>query len=66
MSLFLKDTQVYVEYVHKVLELLQTAEMELKQNTCYFFSDFISYMGHVIVLGKLRAGRTTIDAIELL
>lgn len=38
--------------------------MTLKFNKCYFFTDTVDYLGHVIRPGKLEVASHTIDAID--
>ena len=54
----------HMAHVREVLRLLHTAGVLLKLAKCAFFDTSVTYLGHVIRLGRLEAERRNFIAIE--
>ena len=63
---FSKTGEEHIDHVRSVLSLLADAGVTLKLKKCFFFTDKIDYLGHVIRPGKLQIAEHTTDAIRQL
>lgn len=60
--IFSKFVEEHMTHLRKVLTLLATSRVTLKNNKCRFFSNTIDYLGHVIRPDHLEISHHTTDA----
>ena len=62
--IFSPKPEEHIEHVKKVLMLLQDAGVTIKLRKCFFFTDNIDYLGHVIRPGTLEIAPKATEAIK--
>lgn len=62
--IFSKTPEKHIDHVEEVLTLLQGAGVALNLKTCFFFTDFINYLRHVLRRIRLDIANHTAGAIQ--
>lgn len=57
--IFARTLRHHIKHDESILPLIRAARMTLKLKKCYFISDLIDFLGHVITLGCLPAATYT-------
>ncbi|RFN44864.1 pol polyprotein [Fusarium flagelliforme] len=62
--IFLDNEEEHREYVHKVLKVLQDANLLVEPEKSYFYVKKVDFLGHTILLGEIRMDRKKISAVR--
>lgn len=63
--IFWKTEEERLKHIQKILPLLKDAGITIKLKKCFFYSQTIDLLGHVIALGHLKVAQKTTQAIKI-